>query len=56
MKNLFSGNGSFAYRISASASLMNYAAEKEADKAATYTVTGAYGNTFSAGSVFDSLF
>lgn len=56
VKNLFSGNGSFAYRISASASLMNYAAEKEADKAATYTFTGAYGNTFSAGSVFDSLF
>lgn len=56
VKNLFSGNGSFAYRLSASASMMNYAAEKEADKAATYTVTGAYGNTFSAGSVFDSLF
>lgn len=56
VKNLFSGNGSFAYRLSASASLMNYAAEKEADKAATYTGTGAYGNTFSSGSVFDSLF
>ena len=56
VKNLFSGNGSFAYRISASASMMNYAAEKEADKAATYTGTGAYGNTFSSGSVFDSLF
>ena len=56
VKNLFSGNGSFAYRLSASASLMNYAAEKEADKAATYTVTGAYSNTYSAGSVFDSLF
>ncbi len=56
VKNLFSGNGSFAYRLSASASMMNYAAEKEADKAATYTGTGAYGNTFSSGSVFDSLF
>lgn len=56
VKNLLSGNGSFAYRLSASASMMNYAAEKEADKAATYTGTGAYGNTFSSGSVFDSLF
>lgn len=56
VKSLFSGNGSFAYRLSASASMMNYAAEKEADKAATYTITGAYGNTFSSGSVFDSLF
>ena len=56
VKSLFSGNGSFAYRLSASASMMNYAAEKEADKAATYTGTGAYGNTFSSGNVFDSLF
>ena len=56
VKDLFNGNGSFADRVSASASLMNYAAEKEADKAATYTGTGVYGNTFSSGSVFDSLF
>lgn len=56
VKNVFGGNGSFAYRVSASASLINYAAEKEADKAATYTGTGAYGNTFSSGSVFDTLF
>lgn len=56
VKDLFNGNGSFVYRLSASASLMNFAAEKEADKAATYTGTGAYGNTFSAGSIFDSLF
>lgn len=56
VKDLFSSNGSFAYRVSASASLINYAAEKEADKAATYTIAGTYGNAFSAGSVFDTLF
>lgn len=56
VKNLFSGNGSFAYRVSASASMMNYAAEKEADKAATYTNSGTYGNVYNSGSIFDSLF
>lgn len=56
VKNLFTGNGSFTYRVSTYASFMNYAAEQEADKAATYTGNGTYGNTFSTGSLFDSLF
>ncbi len=56
VKNLFNGNGSFAYRVSAYSSLMNYTAEQEADKAATYTSTGTYGNTYNSGSLFDSLF
>lgn len=56
VKSLFNGNGSYAYRVSASASMMNYAAEQEADKAATYTSTGSYGSTYSSGSLFDSLF
>lgn len=56
VKNLFNTTGSFAYRVSASSSLMNYAAEQEADKAATYTSTGSYGSTYSTGSLFDSLF
>ena len=56
VKSLFNGNGSLAYRVSAHSSLMNYAAEQEADKAATYTSAGAYGNTYSSGSLFDSLF
>lgn len=56
VENLFHTTGSFAYRVSASSSLINYAAEQEADKAATYTSTGSYGYTYSAGSLFDSLF
>lgn len=56
VKSLFNGNGSFAYRLSTYASFMNYAAEQEADKAATYTFDGSYGNTYSSGSLFDSLF
>ena len=56
VKSLFNGNGSFAYRVSTYASFMNYAAEQEADKAATYTFDGNYGNTYTSGSLFDSLF
>ena len=56
VKSVFTGNASFAYRVSTYASFMNYAAEQEADKAATYTVDGTYGNTYSTGSIFDSLF
>ena len=56
IKSVFTGNSSFAYRVATYASFMNYAAEQEADKAATYTVDGTYGNTYSAGSLFDSLF
>ena len=49
-----------AFRLEANvntyASFMNYAAEQEADKAATYTFDGNYGNTYTSGSLFDSLF
>jgi hypothetical protein len=56
VKSVFTGNASFAYRVSTYASFMNFAAEQEADKAATYTDNGTYGNTYSSGSLFDSLF
>ncbi len=56
VESVFSGNGSFAYRVAAYASFMNYAAEQEADKAGTYNFDGTYGNTYSSGSLFDSLF
>lgn len=56
VKSIFNGNSSFAYRTATYASFMNYAAEQEADKAATYTLNGTYGNTYSSGSIFDSLF
>ncbi len=55
VKNLFNGNGSFAYRVSVHSSMMNYAAEQESEKAATYTSAGAFGNTYNSGSLFDSL-
>ena len=53
VKNLFNGNQSFAYRVSAQASLIDFAAETESSKANTYTSAGSYGNTYMSGSIFD---
>lgn len=55
-KSLFQGNGSYGYRVSAQASLINFAADKEAAKANTYGMNGAYNNTYSAGNIFNSFF
>lgn len=56
VKSIFQGTGSYAYRISAQSSLINFAADNEAAKADTYTSTGAYGNNFNTGSIFNSFF
>lgn len=56
VKSLFNGNASYAYRVSAQASLIDFAASTESSKANTYTYNGSYGNTYSSGSIFDSLF
>jgi len=56
VKSLFNGNSSYAYRVSAQASLIDFAASTESSKANTYTMNGSYGNTYSSGSIFDSLF
>lgn len=55
-KTLFNGNGSYAYRVSAQASLINYAADREANKSGTYTTSGTYTNNFSSGNLFSSYF
>lgn len=55
VKSLFSGTGSFAYRASAQASLINFAADTEASKANTYNYTGSYGNPYNNGSLFNSF-
>lgn len=55
VKTLFSGNGSYAYRVSAQASLINFAADNEASKANTYTFDGTYSNTYSSGNLFNSF-
>lgn len=56
VKNLFNVTGSYAYRVSAQASLINFAADNEATKAATYDFTGSYSNNYNAGSIFNSFF
>lgn len=56
VKSLFQGVGSYAYRASAQASLINFAADNEASKAATYNRNGAYGNAYHSGDMFNSFF
>lgn len=54
VKTLFNGNGSYAYRVSAQASMINYAADHEAGKGYSYTASGNYGMNFNNGNLFNS--
>lgn len=56
VKNVFNGNGSYGYRVSAQASFINFAADNEATKANTYTNNGTYGNVYNSGNIFNSYF
>ena len=56
VKSLFNGNGSYGYRASAQASLINFAADREASKGSTYTVGGTLNSYYSSGSLFNSIF
>ncbi|MGN0376612.1 MAG: hypothetical protein ACI4ED_03150 [Suilimivivens sp.] len=56
VKSLFNDTGSYGYSVSAQASLIDYAAERESSKANTYTGFGTYSNSYSTGSILDSLF
>ena len=53
VKELFNGNGSYGYQISASASMIDYAAQNEASKSNTYNSVGAYSNNYNVGYLFD---
>ncbi len=56
IKDLFNGNNSISYRISAQASLINFAAQNEASKSNTYNFAGNYSNNYSSGNMFNSYF
>ncbi len=56
VKSLFNGSASYAYRVSAQASLIDYSASRESSKANTYTVGGTYSNAYSTGNLIDALF
>jgi hypothetical protein len=51
-KSLFNGAGSYAYSVSASASMINYNADYALTKADTYTTSGSYSSAFSAGNLY----
>lgn len=52
VKTLFGGSGSFGYQASVRASMIDYAAKNEAQKASTYNGYGTYSNNFNTGSIF----
>ncbi|MBE5865209.1 MAG: hypothetical protein E7292_03215 [Lachnospiraceae bacterium] len=56
VKSLFNGTGSYGYQTSAQASLINFSAEREASKAATYTVNGDYNSVLNTGNLYNSYF
>lgn len=55
LTSLFKGTGSFAYGVGVKASMMKSNVEREAGKANTYGRTGNYSDTYSAGSMFNSV-
>lgn len=56
VKTLFNGNGSYGYRASAQASLINFSADREATRNSTYTVSGTLNNAYTSGNLFNSIF
>lgn len=56
VKSLFNGNGSYGYRASAQASLINLAADREATRNNTYTLSGTLNTAYNSGNLFDSIF
>lgn len=53
VKSLFNGNGSYAYKVSSQASMINYAAENAVSKGYSYTAAGTYGAGFGSGSLYN---
>ncbi len=56
VKSLFSGNGSYGYRVSAQASLIGYAANREVNQGKLYNTKGTYSTNFSSGNLFNCGF
>ena len=56
VRSLFHGTGSFAFQVSAQASLIDFAAANEAARSNTYNANGAFTNNFSSGNLFGSFF
>ncbi len=54
VKNLFQGNGSYGYRVSAQSSMINFAADHASTRSGLYTGTAGYIGTYNAGNLFSS--
>ena len=52
VKNLFQGNGSYGYRVSAQSSMINFAADHASTRSSLYTGTAGYTGTYNAGNLF----
>jgi hypothetical protein len=55
-KSLFNGTGSYAFQVSAQASLIDFAAGNEASRSNTYNANGNFSNNFNSGNIFGSYF
>lgn len=56
LKQLFNGNASFAYKLSAKVSMIGVTADREANTMKNYTSSGKYSQTYSSGSLMNDLF
>ena len=56
VQSLFQGSGSYGYRVSAQASMINYAAGREVNNGSFYTTKGTYSTNYSSGNLFNSMF
>ena len=54
VKNLFQGNGSYGYRVSAQSSMINFAADHASTRSSLYTGTAGYTGTYNVGNLFSS--
>ena len=54
VKNLFQGNGSYGYRVSAQSSMINFAADHASTRTSLYTGTAGYTGLYNAGNLFNS--
>lgn len=56
VKSIFNGSGSYGYRTSAQASMINLTADREATRNNTYTLSGTLNTAYNSGNLFDSIF
>ena len=54
VQELFQSTGSYAYSVSAKASMLDYYASSESNKADTYNVNGNYSGNFATGNLFST--